>query len=419
MKMDYDVVVIGAGPAGSVAAARLLADGLNVLVLEKMTFPRFVIGESLLPHCMDFLDKLDLLPCLEKQEFQVKNGVAFYHEEKHFQFHFNNQFTKNSWEYTWQVKRADFDKALIDEVEKRGAEVLYEAEVVAANFSSNSQEVTFKHPSFEGEKTVRAKFVLDASGYGRVLPRLLGLERPAPAIPRGAIFSHVVENDRSNKAGDNIFIHAFRNNTAWFWSIPFSDSSCSVGIVADKAFIEECAVDNGKMYKEYIKEFPGLAGRFQNSSLCFEPKVILNYAVSVEKMYGEGFALCGNATEFLDPVFSSGVTLAISSGYRAADLTCRTLKGENPNWEIEYSDVMKAGIDVFRTYVNAWYSGELGKIFFAKNPNPEFMKQICSVLGGYVWDLENPFVSKHNKLVESLAKIVDLYDIEKENILAK
>ncbi len=412
MKIDYDVIVIGAGPAGSVAAARLLKDGLKVLVLEKMTFPRFVIGESLLPHCMDFLDKLDLLPCLEAQGFQEKTGVAFYHEDKHYQFHFNDQFTKDSWEYTWQVKRADFDKALIDEVEKRGAEVIYEAEVVAVDFSTAVQIVSYKRNQSEEIIRASARFVLDASGYGRVLPRLLDIEKTAPAIPRGAIFSHVIDNNRSDKAGNNIFIHAFRENTAWFWSIPFSDGSCSVGIVADKDFIEECAANDGAIYRSYLRDFPGLFGRFADSTLRFEPKVILNYAVSVQKMYGEGFALCGNATEFLDPVFSSGVTLAISSGYRSADLVCRTLSGEQVNWQVEYTDVMQSGIDVFRSYVNAWYDGTLSKIFFATNPNPEFMRQICSVLGGYVWDSENPFVSRHNKLLNSLAKIVDLYDKE-------
>lgn len=408
--LNYDVVVIGAGPAGSVAAARLLQDGLKVLVLEKMIFPRFVIGESLLPHCMDYLQKVDLLPAVEAKGFQLKTGVGFYDGSSKYQFHFNHQFTDPSWPYTWQVKRADFDKALIDEVANRGAEVIYEAEVVAVDLGGETQSVIYKHPSFEGEKTVEARFVLDASGYGRVLPRLLNLEKPAPAIPRGAIFSHVVDQHRTDQAGQNIFIHAFRNNTAWFWSIPFSDGTCSVGIVGEKSFIEECALNGGAMYKDYLRNFPGLEGRFSNAELKFEPRTILNYAVSVEKMYGDGFALCGNATEFLDPIFSSGVTLAISSGYRAADLTAQQLNGSTVNWEKDYVEVMKEGINVFRSYVNAWYDGVLGKIFFAQNPNDLFMQQICSVLAGYVWDKSNPFVARHNKLLVSLSKVVDLYD---------
>ncbi len=410
MSIDYDVVVIGAGPAGSVAAARLLKDNLKVLVLEKMVFPRFVIGESLLPHCMDYLDRLDLIPVVRAQNFQLKTGVGFYNGLSKYQFHFNNQFTKNSWDYTWQVKRADFDKALIDEVQQRGAEVLYEAEVVNVSFTDDVQSVVFKHPTLEEEKIVTARFVIDASGYGRVLPKLLNIEKPAAAIPRGAIFSHVVDQHRSDQAGQNIFIHAFRENTAWFWSIPFSDGTCSVGIVGEKAFIEECALNEGALYKEYLRNFPGLDGRFSEAELKFEPRVVLNYAVSIEKMFGEGFVLCGNATEFLDPIFSSGVTLAISSGYRAADLTCQKLRGENPNWETEYSEVMKRGINVFRSYVNAWYDGTLGGIFFANEPNPDFMRQVCSVLAGYVWDEENPFVVKHNKILYSLSKVVDLYD---------
>lgn len=407
MKLDYDVVIIGAGPAGSIAAAKLLKEGKSVLVLEKLTFPRFVIGESLLPHIMDYLKDLDLLSVIEKQEFQIKDGVCFHHNESNCPFTFDTQFTENAWKYTWQVKRADFDNALIQEVEKRGAKVIFKANVNAVSNSKDKQTISY---SLEdgSEHQVSASFVIDASGYGRVLPRLKNLEIPVDTPPRGAVFTHIRDTNRTEDAGRNIFVHVFRNNTAWFWSIPFSDGTTSVGIVSDTAYIEECAKNGGAEFLALISEFPGLEGRFKNPDIIFEPRTVLNYAVSVNRLHDDGYVLAGNATEFLDPTFSSGVLFAVVSGYRAAELAAKQLSGENVNWENDYSQYIKEGINVFRTYVHAWYDGRLATIFFAKERNEEIMKQICSVLAGYVWDKTNPFVKKHDKVITSLAKVIEI-----------
>lgn len=404
MANKVDVVVIGAGPAGSVAAAKLLKEGKSVLILEKIQFPRFVIGESLLPQSMNYLEDLDLLTCIEEQKFQIKTGVCFYHENEVCDFLFNNQFS-DGWHYTWQVKRANFDYALALEVEKRGAIVHYQAEVTNVITSPTVQNVTFSHPEL-GTQEIECQFVLDASGYGRVLPRMFDIEVPVPTPPRGAIFAHVQDVNRSEKAGRNIFVHSFNENTAWIWSIPFSDGTTSVGIVGNADFIEECHKNNSALFNQLLGEFPGLNGRYADVPKLFEPKVILNYAVSVKQLYGEGYALCGNSTEFLDPIFSSGVTFAISSGFKSADLVVKQLNGETVDWLNEYEVVMKKGIDVFRSYVNAWYDGTLAQIFFSKEEKEEFMKQICSVLAGYVWDESNPFVKKHKTILPTLAKVI-------------
>lgn len=414
MKNHYDVIVIGAGPSGSIAAAKLLKEGKNVLVLEKMVFPRFVIGESLLPHIMDYLDDLDLLPVLEAQKFQIKDGVCFHHEDKDCPFLFVDQFKKDGWIYTWQVKRADFDNVLIQEVKRRGADVIFEATVTAVDTNKEKQTVYFEHPEL-GNKTVTADFLMDASGYGRVLPRLKNLEIPVDTPPRGAIFTHIKDKNRTENAGRNIFVHIFRNNTAWFWSIPFSDGTTSVGIVSDVDFIEECKADNNKGFLQLIAEFPGLEGRFADPDIQFEPKTVMNYAVSVNQLYGDGYVLAGNATEFLDPTFSSGVMFAISSGYKSAALVAKQLNGEQVDWENDYSEHMKQGINVFRTYVHAWYDGRLSTIFFSKEKSREFMEQICSVLAGYVWDNTNPFVRKHKTIVSTLAYIIKMNEEDDSN----
>ena len=144
MTNQYDVVVIGAGPAGTIAAAKLLKEGKSVLILEKMSFPRFVIGESLLPQCMNYLDELELLPCIEELRFQEKTGVCFYHEDEICDFLFKDQYT-DGWHYTWQVKRAQFDHALAKEVEKRGAQVRYESTVTSVVTSADQQTVRYQN----------------------------------------------------------------------------------------------------------------------------------------------------------------------------------------------------------------------------------------------------------------------------------
>jgi len=401
-----DVVIIGAGPSGSVAAARLLQDDLSVLIIEKLEFPRFVIGESLLPQCMDFLEKVDLLDCIVKKNFQVKNGVSFYHEDKICDFLFNDNFS-GGWDYTYQVKRADFDHALIKEVEKKGAIVHFNAEVTDVKTSAAEQVVTYID-SEEQEQIVACRFVMDASGYGRVLPRLFNLNTPATSIPRGAIFSHVKDDKRTEKAGANIFVNAFNNNTAWIWSIPFSDGTASVGVVGENAFVSSISENDGAEFKKLVQTFPGLNDRYRETDFLFEPKTILGYSIAVKQLHGEGFVLCGNSTEFVDPIFSSGVTLAIISGYHAADLVVQHLDGNEVNWDKDYTEFVQQGVDVFKSYVEAWYRGDLHTIFFTKDGKEEFKRQICSVLAGYVWDNGNPFVKKHASILPTLAKVIEM-----------
>lgn len=401
-----DVVVIGAGPAGTVAASYLKKQGYDVIILEKEKFPRFQIGESLLPCCMEHLDESGLLEAVIPKNFQKKTGAAFMKGDKRCEFFFEEQYT-NGWSWTWQVKRADFDLTLAEATRAKGVDVNFECEVLNVTCSKDKQVVEYK--DIDGNIfTVESKFIIDSSGYGRVLPRLFDLSKPSSFSPRGAVFSHLEDKNRTEEASNNIFVHSFDNNKSWIWAIPFSDGSTSVGIVGDREKIEELAENNGEKYKNFIREFEDLNGRFVNSELKWEPKHILGYSVGVKQMFGDGFVLSGNSTEFLDPIFSSGVTFATASGLLSAKMTHKHLQGEKVDWKTEYEDLVQGGINVFRSYVTGWYSGDFQTIVFAKQIDNEIKNQICSVLAGYVWDQSNPFVKKHDTILPTLAKVIKM-----------
>jgi len=173
-----------------------------------------------------------------------------------------------------------------------------------------------------------------------------------------------------------------------------------------------------KSSSEKLKEMLKLSNyyreRFDSVDFQFKPVEISNYSKSVKQLYGNGYVLTGNSAEFLDPVFSSGVTFATESALLAAKLITKTLQNETVDWELEYSDYMKKGVCVFETYVKEWYTGNLQKLFFHKPENPEIKKQICSVLAGYVWDETNPFVKNHHRLVKAVAHIIDMENEKSE-----
>ncbi|WP_221393107.1 NAD(P)/FAD-dependent oxidoreductase [Dyadobacter sp. NIV53] len=401
-----DVLVIGAGPAGTVAASYLKKQGYSVTILEKEKFPRFQIGESLLPCCMEHLEESGLLEAVKVKNFQKKTGAAFMRGDKRCEFLFSEQFTKG-WTWTWQVKRADFDSTLAKAVVENGVQVQFECEVLNVVCSTGKQVTDYK--DIDGNMhTIESKFIIDSSGYGRVLPRLFDLSKPSAFSPRGAVFAHLEDVNRTEKTSNNIFVHSFDNNRSWIWAIPFSDGSTSVGIVSDKEKVIELAANDGEKYKDFIRNFEDLNGRFKNSDLKFEPRSILGYSIGVKKMFGEGFVLSGNSTEFLDPIFSSGVTFATASGLLSAKMTHRHLQGEDVNWKTDYEDVIQKGIDVFRSYVTGWYSGDFQTIVFTEHINTEIKNQICSVLAGYVWDQSNPFVKKHNTILPTLARVIKM-----------
>ncbi|WP_313112080.1 NAD(P)/FAD-dependent oxidoreductase [Aequorivita sediminis] len=414
--IDVDVLIIGAGPSGCVAAAYLNNHGISCKVVEKNIFPRFVIGESLLPRCMDHFEETGLLDCLMAQGFEIKSGARFLKNNIVCNFDFSKKHTPG-WDYTWQVPRADFDNTLAKEIVKKGVDVSFGHEVVDVQFNTPddanpSQGVGRSTTTVKDENgkeyKINAKFIIDSSGYGRVLPRLLDLDQPSSLDANSAIFTHVKESKRPKGVEGTIITFDVVRDDVWLWVIPFSNGVTSIGFVGPTSFIESYKGTNSEKMKEMLKISDYYYDRLKDEEFLFEPYTIKNYSKAVKQLYGKGYALTGNSAEFLDPVFSSGVTFATESGLKSAKLITKELKGEQVDWEKEYTGYIMRGVDVFRTYVKEWYTGNLQKIFFHRPENPVIKEQICAVLAGYVWDETNPFVKNHNRLVKTVAKVIDM-----------
>ncbi len=404
-----DVLIIGAGPSGCVAAAHLQQQGLSIQMVEKNKFPRFVIGESLLPRCMDHFEEVGLLDCLNQQGYEIKHGARFLKDDQVCHFDFAEKFTQG-WNWTWQVPRDHFDKTLTDELQKRGVPISFETEVTSVTFAEDGSSTTEVKDVDGNLSKIEANFIIDASGHGRVLPRLLKLDA-LPRIPEhSSIFTHVQDIHRSEESDATLITFDVINTKTWLWVIPFSNGMCSIGYVGETAYLDSFKGTQEEKLRQMMQLSKHYYERFKHCPFEFEPVTLTNVATSVTQFYGKGFALTGNSAEFLDPVFSSGVTFATESGLLAAKLAARQTKGETIDWQTEYEDYISSGVTVFSTYVKEWYTGNLQKIFFRSTDNPEIKSQICSVLAGYVWDENNPFVKNHDRLVKTLAKVVDLED---------
>ena len=407
MRIEHtEILIIGAGPAGSVAAGLLRKQGREVLILEKEQFPRFSIGESLLPQSMEHIEAAGMLQAVVEAGFQYKNGAAFARGDARTQFDFREKFSKG-WGTTYQVQRADFDKVLADSAEAAGATVRYRHAVTAIDIGGEKPLVDVRAPDGEAYR-VEARFLLDASGFGRVLPRLLQLETPSNFPVRGALFTHVQDGIAPGGSFDRnkilITVHP-QHHDVWYWTIPFSNGRCSLGVVARGEFLDQYQGDDNDRLRAIVAEDPGLAALLANAAWDTPTRRIVGYAANVTSLHGNGFALLGNAGEFLDPVFSSGVTIAFKSASLASACIARAFAGEAVDWETDYSVPLRKGIDTFRCYVDSWYEGGFQNIIFHPDASKGVREMICSILAGYAWDSGNPYVAEPQRRLRSLVEI--------------
>lgn len=397
------IVIIGGGPSGSIAGALLSNLGYQVLILERQLFPRFSIGESLLPQCMEFIKQAGMFDAVVNAGFQFKNGAYFVYGDKHTAFNFEEKFS-SGFGTTFQVQRARFDHILIQEAERMGVEVQWQQEVTAVDFSNDKPLLTLSDPTGNVTK-LEADYVLDASGFGRILPRLLDLESPSGFPVRKAFFGHIedrIDNSQFDRNKILITVHP-QHKDVWFWLIPFSNGRSSIGVVAEAEFYPEGT--NEAVLQNLIRQDGNLSKVLKDAVFDDAINSITGYSANVDKLYGNGYALLGNAGEFLDPVFSSGVTIAMKSATLAVEVLNRQLQGESVDWETEYDIPLRRGVNTFRVFVDAWYDGRFQDAIFHPKQNPEIKAMICSILAGYAWDETNPYVKNARSRLDTLVEL--------------
>ena len=408
-KLSTQVVIIGAGPSGSIAASLLHKKGIDVRVIEKSLFPRFSIGESLLPACMEVIEQAGMSEAVADANFQFKDGAAFRKNGVYTAFNFEDKFSAGPGT-TFQVQRGAFDKVLADTAEAQGVAIEYQHELMGINFTEDSTILDVQ--VLDGERyQLEAQYVLDGSGFGRVLPKMLDLEEPSSLPPRKAIFTHI--NDHISEVDTDleydrnkilISVHP-TNPDVWYWLIPFSNGVSSFGVVGEPKFFESYPEDKIAAIKQLATEEPGLAEILANAEYPNPAGEVGGYSANVKHLATDKYALLGNAGEFLDPVFSSGVTIAMKSAQFAVECVEKQLNGEKVDWDRDYADPLMVGVNTFRTYVEGWYSGTLQDVIFYQDPNPKIKQMVCSILAGYAWDQSNPYVKESKRRLTTLSEI--------------
>lgn len=353
---DYDVIVIGGGPAGSTAATVLSRASKSVLVLERDRFPRFHIGESMLTYTAAVLEELGLDGELAVTDFPVKMGAEFCSTgQDAIRVDFQGQGEGRRLT-TYQVERSAFDALLLNRAANYGAEVHYEAKVLSLVVQGD--RVTGVTYDQDGEqRTVYAHRVLDASGRAGVIAKgHLNSRKVAQRLKMVALFRHFEGVDETTNPGYEGDIQVGGHADGWVWAIPIGPGKLSVGVVTQPDQLDGSA-SRDKIFEQFVARIPRIRQRIAGPVTAGPIHAETNFSYYSDQLSGPGFLVVGDAGCFIDPIFSAGVYLAVCTGKRAAELTVRALDGELAEDVAaqDYTRFAKTGYDSYFRLVYAFY----------------------------------------------------------------
>jgi flavin-dependent dehydrogenase len=356
-----DVIIIGGGPGGSTVATMLARKGVSTLLLERERFPRDHIGESLLPASIPVLEELGVLSSVQEAGFLPKGGATMLwgKDKTPWSWHFRE--TNRKYPHSYQVWRPQFDQLLLDNSRSHGVDVREGCRVVEILFQDGKATGVRYLDEGGRERVVQGRFVVDASGQGGLLGHQLGLRRWDSFFQNLAVYAYFTGGQRLPAPDEtNIFIESYPQG--WFWNIPLHTGQASVGAVVDSRTGQEAIQRQGlpQFLMDQIAQAPGTQQMLREARMVSGPFIVKDWSYRCEPMVGDGYILVGDAACFIDPLFSSGVHLALMSGVLAAAYITTALKDP---------DLAKAAASVYEELYYKEYSHfrEMAKLFYSSN----------------------------------------------------
>ncbi|HEX4085348.1 MAG TPA: NAD(P)/FAD-dependent oxidoreductase [Chthoniobacteraceae bacterium] len=384
METDYDVAIIGGGPAGSTAATLLARHGRKVVVLEREKFPRFHIGESLLPYSMTTFERLGVQDklktiCMDKIGGEVSSACGTRKVRFYFRTGFRLEQTRS-----YQVKRSDFDKLLLDHAAEAGAEVREETPVEKADFAPGCATVHLKKGG-----ALTARYVLDCSGRNAIIGNQFKLRKSYETLQKFSVFAHF-ENVPLRDQEELNLTRLIRGGDYWFWMIAVHEDRVSVGVVTDTAKFRKLGKSPEEALEHFIQASPEMRERMAGARRVSEVYAISDYSYHNISLTGDRWMLAGDAAGFIDPIFSTGVFLAILSGEQCADIIHTIL--DNPGKKAALFRNYERGVlklmNKYIRFIHAWYRPEFIEIF----TNPvERLNLVGAVNAALAGNMSNSF----------------------------
>jgi flavin-dependent dehydrogenase len=384
----YDVAIIGGGPAGSVAAALLARAGRRVLVLERDKFPRFHIGESLLPFSMQAFTRLGLHEKFARAGFMEKFGGEMHGAcgGEGVKFYFEDGFRSQT-DRSYQVTRADFDKVLLDHAAESGAEVREETSVEKIDFSDQDVTIAISQKGHGASSEIRARYAIDASGRNSILGAKFKLKKNYEHLQKVSIFAHYDGMSRP-EGRDGTLTRMVRALDRWFWVIPLTATRTSVGVVLDGAVFKKSGLSPEDFLQQAIEEQPLLMQSMRDAERVTPVRSAADFSYRSTRLTGDRWMLAGDAAGFIDPVFSSGVFLAVLAGEQAADILHEVLDhpAKRKKLFVGYEHTINNAMDVYLRFVDAWYSKEFIEVFLHPQDIFQIPPAVNAMLGGNTGD---------------------------------
>lgn len=389
--LNFDVVVLGAGPGGCSTAGHLAQKGFKVALLEEKEFPRFKIGESLLPYSLEVFRNLNFEDKL-KSHFLQKNGAEFvdFQSGEKIKFDFSNT-GKSKYPYAFEVKRAELDQLFLDHVrEEFGVQVFNPIKISKSLEKESEVEVTFEDQN-QSEHIVRSPFLVDASGRQSKFAPHVTSKSPLNSFNDLACFSHFKNLPRKEGRDEGDITIGILGQGAWLWQIPFKDKTSSMGLVCSKKVYK--SLDEGDDLFDYFKnKFPAFKTYMEGAEQLGPLKFASNYSYKREQYYGKRWLLVGDAMGFLDPVFSTGVHVALYSGMKAADSIVQALEGGvtlNQDLGESYQKNMQKGFKRFSGLLSIFYDPTFISHMKKTLQRERVRQSFTELVAGGAWEDDN------------------------------